>query len=315
VTFLALVAALLIEQARALAPDNPAYAHYRRFIAFVERTLHADSYRQGVMAWIAALAPPVVVVACIAFWLHRWAPPLALLFDVAVLYLTMGFRQFGHRYRETHEALRAADLHRARRELERWYPHDFGELSGNEVSRLAIERGLVCAHRHVFGVIAWFAVFGAAGAVLYRVAAMLQSRWARDLPPPSQDASRNEFARFSAEAFEICDWVPVRLTAVSFAIVGDFEDALYCWRTQANAWPRRDEAVVLTAGAGAMGVRLGALAAAATTSAPAPEIGTGDDADPELMTSAIGLVWRALLLWLFVILLLTVAGWFGSAGA
>jgi cobalamin biosynthesis protein CobD/CbiB len=312
VTFLALVAALLLEQARALAPDNAAYGHYRRFTAFVERSLYAGTYRHGVMAWIAAVAPPVVAVACVALWLQQWASPLAWLFDVAVLYLTMGFRQFGHRYRETHEALRAADLARAREALGRWYQQDFGELGGNQVSRLAIERGLVCAHRHVFGVIAWFAVFGAAGAVLYRVAAALRERWARDLPRAAQEGG-SEFARFSQDAFVLCDWVPVRLTAVSFAIVGDFEDALYCWRTQASAWPRRDEAVVLTAAAGAMGVRLGAVHTATPT--PAPEIGTGDDADPELMTSAVGLVWRALLLWLFVILLLTVVGWFGSSRA
>lgn len=312
-TFLALVASLLLEQARALSPDNAAYASYRRFVAFVERTFYTDSYRHGVMAWVAAVAPLVALVACVAIWLGRWAPPLALLFDVAALYFTMGFRQFCHGYRETHEALRAADLGRAREALGRWYQQQFGELTGNEVSRLAIERGLVCAHRHVFAVIAWFAVFGAAGAVLYRAAAMLRERWARDLPLAAPGAGRSESARFSQEAFAFCDWVPVRLTAVSFAIVGDFEDALYCWRTQASAWPRRDEAVVLTAAAGAMGVRLGAVAAVPAMSAQ--EIGTGDDADPELMTSAVGLVWRALLLWLFVILLLTAAGWFGSARA
>jgi cobalamin biosynthesis protein CobD/CbiB len=101
-------------------------------------------------------------------------------------------------------------------------------LSNNQISRLAIERGLVSAHRHVFGVIAWFAVFGAAGAVFYRVAAMLHERWGGASPRLEPDAESAEFGRFSREAYWLCDWVPVRLTAVSFAIVGDFEDALYC---------------------------------------------------------------------------------------
>jgi hypothetical protein len=37
----------------------------------------------------------------------------------------------------------------------------------------------------------------------------------------------------------------------------------------------------------------------------------GDEADSELMTSAVGLIWRALVLWLFVLLLVTVASWLG----
>jgi adenosylcobinamide-phosphate synthase len=255
-----------------------------------------------------------VAVALVARWLDAWAPPLALVFDIAALYLTMGFRRFGHRYRETQEALRAADLGRARQALERWHGSELGALSNNQVSRLAIERGLVCAHRHVFGVIAWFAVFGAAGAVFYRVAAMLHERWGGKSPRLEPEAESAEFGRFSREAYWLCDWVPVRLTAVSFAIVGDFEDALYCWRTQAGAWPQRGEAVVLAAGAGALGVRLGAVQGPAAFEAR-PEIGTGEEADAELMTSAVGLIWRALVLWLFVILLVTVAGWFGSARA
>jgi adenosylcobinamide-phosphate synthase len=42
-----------------------------------------------------------------------------------------------------------------------------------------------------------------------------------------------------------------------------------------------------------------------------PELGVGDEADAELMASTTGLVWRAVALWLFVILLITVANWLG----
>jgi hypothetical protein len=38
-----------------------------------------------------------------------------------------------------------------------------------------------------------------------------------------------------------------------------------------------------------------------------PELGMGDPAEPEILPSAIGLVWRALILWLLVILLVTLA--------
>ena len=47
------------------------------------------------------------------------------------------------------------------------------------------------------------------------------------------------------------------LTALTFAVVGNFEDAVYCWRSQALAWSTRTQGVILAAGAGALGVRLG----------------------------------------------------------
>jgi len=309
VTFLALAASLLLEQLRALSPVNPVYTQYRRFIRYTEHSLDAGGYQQGVVAWLLAAVPLVAIVGAIALWLDAVATPMALQFDVAALYLAMGFRQFSRAYRETHEAVRAGDLAQARASVGRWRGGGAEPLNANECARLAIERGLFSAHRHVFGVIAWFVVFGAAGAVFYRVAALLRDRW-------GYRAQGNEqFGRFSRDVFYWCDWVPVRLTAISFAITGDFEDALYCWRTQADAWPERSEGIVLAAGAGALGVRLGSVVGTAAAPKVRPELGTGEDADAELMAAAVGLIWRALVLWLFVILLVTVASWFGSAAA
>lgn len=46
----------------------------------------------------------------------------------------------------------------------------------------------------------------------------------------------HEFFKFSQQVFGIIDWLPLRATAAAFAVVGDFEDAIYCWRTQASQW-------------------------------------------------------------------------------
>ena len=108
----------------------------------------------------------------------------------------------------------------------------------------------------------------------------------------------------------------MRITAAGFAIVGNFEDAVYCWRTQANKWPDSLSGsgigIVLASGAGALGVRLGMPVVEAGEIADRAEIGTGDEADVEFMQSAVGLVWRALLLWLLLLLLLGFANMVGS---
>jgi adenosylcobinamide-phosphate synthase len=43
-----------------------------------------------------------------------------------------------------------------------------------------------------------------------------------------------------------------------------------------------------------------------------PELGLGEDADPDFMQSTIGLVWRSLVLGLAVLALIWVSGWVGG---
>jgi len=304
VTLFALVAALLIEQAHALSPSNVAYRTFRSHARFIDRSLNGGTYRQGVLAWVFVVVPIAGAVAVGSGYLSNAIPFAGLVFDIAILYLTMGFRQFSHAYSDTLDALRSGDIDRARANVTRWTGKSAEGLDANELARLAIERGLFSAHRHVFGVIAWFAVFGAGGAVFFRIAAMLRDHWGMRA---DDDGSR--FGAFSSVVFEWCDWIPARLTAVSFAVVGDFEDALYCWRTQARSWPDRSEGIVLASGAGAIGVRLGTTLGSSEPVELRSELGTGEEADAELMTSSIGLVWRALVLWLFVILVVSAASW------
>jgi adenosylcobinamide-phosphate synthase len=153
--------------------------------------------------------------------------------------------------------------------------------------------------------------------VLYRAAVLLAEEWKGIVP--GDDATpivraRSDFGKPARVLLEWLDWIPARLTALSFAIVGDFEDAAYCWRTQAKTWPEADggepRGIILASGAGALGVQLGGpLRRAGDEPDYRPEVGIGDPATPEMLPSAIGLVWRALLLWLLLILLITLANW------
>jgi cobalamin biosynthesis protein CobD/CbiB len=107
------------------------------------------------------------------------------------------------------------------------------------------------------------------------------------------------------------EWVPLRLTAITFAIVGDFEDTIYCWRSQADTWPDAEQGVLLASGAGALGVRLGQPVPNGGEILDRPELGIGDDADADFMQSTVGLVWRALVFWMVLLFLLTLASLIG----
>ncbi|QDQ27621.1 CobD/CbiB family protein [Chitinimonas arctica] len=305
-TWLALVLALLLEQFRPIGRGNLFYGGYRGFADAVERNFNAGEYQHGVVGWTLAVATPTAIVLLIwgGLFLVHWAA--AWLFGLAVLYVTMGFRQFSPAFTGVADALKEDKLDTARSLLGGWTREPASELLETEVARVAIEQGLIDAYRHVFGPMFWFIVLGPAGAVAYRATTILQLKWG------ARDRRRGErFGNFADKAANLIDWLPIRATAISFAIVGDFEDAAYCWRQQAERWTSEAYGILLAAGAGAIGVRLGMPLHQEHTVRFRPELGMGEEADANMLASAVGLVWRTLLFWLMVILLVTLAGHFG----
>lgn len=306
-SLLSLIAVFLIEQLQPL--------DYRRVIAeplgawadFIESRFNAGAYRHGVLAWCLAVLLPVLLLALAYGFLYALNPIFALLLNVGVLYLTMGFRQFSHHYTNIQLALSLGDLERARQLLGEWQERPTAGLNSEDIARLAIEGALGASHRHVFAVLLWFVLLpGPCGALLYRLSLIVRDRW-----QASNAAQHNDFSIFPQQAFGMIDWLPLRTTASAFAIVGDFEDAAYCWRTQPAQWPDRDLGVVLAAGAGALGVQLGRPVAEGVEVSDRAELGLGDPADVEFMQSAVGLVWRATVLWMLLLFLLGLASLVG----
>jgi cobalamin biosynthesis protein CobD/CbiB len=295
---LAIMAALALEQWRPLDHARTVHAWLSAWAGWLEQAFNAGQRRHGMVAWLVAVLPAVAACILVQLLLASMHFLLALAFNVAVLYFTLGFRQFSHHFTEIQLAVKSGDMERARQLLEEWRGASGVVRTREEVIRLSIEEALVASHRHVFGVVLWYVLLpGPSGAVLYRLAAFLQQRW----------KPLGAFGRFADRVFQLLEWPAVRLTAASFAVVGDFEDAVYCWRTQARTWMEQSSGVVLSAGAGAMGVRLGMPVQEVEGMQPRPELGVGEPADGPFLDSTVGLVWRALVVWLFVLAVITAA--------
>jgi adenosylcobinamide-phosphate synthase len=295
---LAIIAALLLEQWRPLAERKNAALWLGGVASWLEQSFNGGERRHGVVAWLVVVLPAVAGAIVIHALLNAVSPLLALALNVAALYITLGFRQFSHHFTNIHLAIKAGDIDRAREELEAWRGASGVVRSREEVIRLAIEQAIIASHRHVFGVLLWFVILpGPSGAILYRLAAYFAKRW----------KGLGAFGEFAQRAFYVLEWPAVRLTAAAFAVVGDFEDAVYCWRTQARSWPDPNEGVVLAAAAGAMGVRLGMPIHEIEGVQPRPELGVGEPADAPFLDSTVGLVWRALVVWVFVLMIVSVA--------
>ncbi|QIL44595.1 CobD/CbiB family protein [Acidovorax sp. HDW3] len=323
-SFFAILFALLIEQARPLSRSNPIHAGLRAWAYSVQRNFDAGGLRHGWLAWaLAAVLPALLVLGLhwLLLWLIGW--PAAVLWSVLVLYVTLGFRQFSHHFTAIRDALEAADEDGARAALADWQQVDVGLLPRSEIVRHVIEYSVIAAHRHVFGVLAWFSILaalglGPAGAVYYRMAEFVARYYDHERASPA-------LYQAAQQAWRLADWLPARLTALSFAVVGSFEEAIDGWRFHAERFPQDNDGVLLAATAGALNVRLGGEAlrgrSGATADAegldahPEPDEEGADSSSstpgrtPEVghLRSVVGLVWRAVVVWLLLLALLTLA--------
>ena len=319
-SFFAILFALLIEQVRPLGRGNPIHAGLRAWARWVSRNCDAGKAHHGWVAWaLAVIGPSVLVLAIHWALVYTLGWPFAVLWAVAVLYVTLGFRQFSHHFTAIRDALDAGDEPLARELLVQWQQVDASELPRSEIVRHVIEYSVLAAHRHVFGVLAWYSVLaalglGPAGAVFYRMSEFVGRYWkhrARIQVQPASEALQSAAAR----AWSVVDWLPARLTALAFAVVGSFEEAIDCWRNYAQRFPNDNDGVILAATSGAVNVRLGGEAlkfravAAGVGPEPPPDTESTPGREPEVahLRSIVGLVWRSVVLWMVLLALLTMA--------
>lgn len=296
---LALIGALLLGYYRPLKQKDWLKEFFAPFAKFIEQNFNGGQYANGVIAWIIAGLLPSLLVAVLYYWLLE----INLLLGVAVLYLTLRFSRFGSHAEQIVVALRDFNIDQARQLLSAWDGSASNNYTLNQIAVVSIETIFRRAHHGLFAPIFWFALLGPAGALLYRLSHLLKSQWTV--------ADGSPFYQFSHRMFNYMEWLPARVTGAAFAVVGDFEDAVYCWRTQAALWPDKCLGIILASGAGALGVKLGESLPYRGIIDFRPELGLGDEADADYLQSAIGLVWRVLILMLGLLGLLTFAHWLG----
>lgn len=301
--FFSVLTAVALEHLRPMRRPLPHYHQYNRFLQWLEQRLNAGEYSHGAIAWALAVLPVLVGVWLIFSMLNGISPILGWVWNVVVLYSTLGFRYFSDSAEQIARLLRVGDIEGAREHLEQWRGGDTRDFSADDLARITIEQSMAASHRQMFGVLFWFVLLiplGPVGAVLFRCASILARRW---------EASQGRFVVCAQRVFHIVNWLPARLTALTYAIAGNFEDATYCWRTQASTWPELEEGAVLAAGAGAMGVRLGQGINVGGETVWRPELGSGQIPDADSIDSAISMIWRGLTIWLVAGLLVVIAGW------
>lgn len=298
-SLLALLVCLLAQNAFPVKGRQPLMAFYGRMCLSAARRLNAGDRNSGILAWFALMAAmivPAALVAGIAASMHHG---LLWVVDVLFLYATLRFLATTRELGAIEKALREHTPGGAANLLAQWLAEPVATEDPSAIARLAAEQSLREAHHGTFALLFWFLVLpGPLGLVFYPLALRAAQTWEHVVEPDERD-----FGWFAARAFHYIDWIPQRLSAFTFAVVGNFEDALFCWKSQAAQWLRPEEGIVLASGAGALGVRLGEPVPVADAFLPRPALGSGELAREDALASLEGLLWRALVLWMVVYLL------------
>lgn len=314
-SFISVLFALLLEQVKPLQRGNPIHAGMRGWVRWCTRSLDAGKHLHGWLAWFAAVLVPALLALLIYLLLDvlvGW--PVALLWSALVLYAALGFRQFSFHFTQIRDALASGDDALARRLLADWQQREIKDAPRSEVVGQVIEASVLAAHRHVFGVLAWFSVLaafglGPMGAVLYRLSEFVVRYWRHQSQLHHQPVSAALQAS-SRLAWERIDWIPARITAVSFAVMGNFEEAVDSWRRYMQREQAGNDGIVLAATSGAVNIRLSDPPAAQQANPMPPQDETQlERPAPDLphLAVVVGLVWRTVVMWIVLLALLTLA--------
>ncbi|TBV07058.1 cobalamin biosynthesis protein [Pseudomonas dryadis] len=246
----------------------------------------------GVSAWCLAVLPLTLLTGLLA-----QLPWIGWLVQIIALYAALGLRSLDQHAQPVAQALRLGDLPEARVRVGHMVSRNTAGLDATGVARAGTESVLENGSDAVFAALFWFLLVGAPGVVLYRLSNTLDAMW----------GYRNErFERFgwaAAKIDDVLNYVPARLVALTYALLGRTWLALRCWRRQALQWDSPNAGPVMAAGAGSLGISLGGAAVYHGELHQRPLLGEGPAPKARDIERAMNRVWAGVLLWLSLMLL------------
>lgn len=272
---------------------------FGRLAWLLERRLNQKAARRlrGLTGWCLAVLPATLLAALLISLGGHWLHALA-------LYFCIGLRSLREHTRPISTALEQQDLIAARLLTSRIVSRDTSQASEADLARAGAESLLENGNDAVFGTLFWFMLFGGPGAILFRLANTLDAMWGY------RSERFNLFGRCAARIDDALNFVPARLTALSYTLLAGSlqasKRAWQCWRSQAPQWDSPNAGPVMASGAGALGIALGGAASYDGKLEQRPLLGSGQPATAPDIERAWQLVLRTTILWVVVCALVAV---------
>ena len=259
--------------------------------SFIEKQLNKRHRLLGLIAWLLVVSPWVAA----ALWLQNRC---AIAVDIALLTFALGAQSLREHAEAVAKPLMEGNLDEARRRVGWMVSRETSQLDESGIAKAGVESVLENGNDAIFGTLFWFAVAGGPGALLFRLANTLDAMWGY------RTDRFNHFGWAAARIDDGLNWLPARLTALTYAVLGHTHRALACWGTQAPAWDSPNAGPVMAAGAGSLQVSLGGTAIYHGKEEIRPPLGEGPAPVAVDLGRAIHLVHRSLWLWLIAFFLI-----------
>jgi adenosylcobinamide-phosphate synthase len=259
--------------------------------AFPEQS-HWRNKITGIIAVFFLVGPITVLV-----WVMINLPVTGLILSIIFFYLCLGAKSLIDHADRVYQFLQAEDLISAQKAVAMMVSRDTSSMDSTQVSLACIESILENGNDAVFGTIFWFFFLGAPGAVCYRLVNILDAMWGY------RTSQYLHFGWAAARLDDLFNWVPARLCALTYALLGKTSLALNCWRQQISDWESPNAGPVMAAGAGALNIQLGGEGMYHGKKKFRPTLGVGRAPVADDIQRAIKLVQSGVIVWILVIVI------------
>lgn len=297
-TALLIACALLLDRLLGEARRFHPLVGFGNLASFIEQRFNNGSRSDmsqrtaGVLAWLITISPWLIIAFLL--WQQTALRPFV---GVAVLYFALGMQSLNEHASRIQAALQACDLPLARQRVGDIVSRDTAAMQPEDVARAGVESVLENGNDAVFAALFWFAVAGAPGALLYRLSNTLDAMWGYRTP-------RFLFFGWAAARLDdVLNYIPARLTALTYALLGHTRHALRCWQQQAGAWDSPNAGPVMASGAGSLNVKLGGAANYHGSTEMRPALGTEQAPQAADIARAMALVRNGAWLWTALLLM------------
>lgn len=252
--FLTIIIALLFDRLFGEPKSFHPLVGFGNLAHWIEKKYNAK--KKPILAGISGTISAITLVllptfAAYGIQLSASSILVTFIFDAAVLYWAIGNRSLREHILDVRLALENSSIENARVKLSKIVSRDVDDSNREDIIRGAIETNLENGSDAVFAPIFWYCCLGAPGVVLYRLGNTLDAMW-------GYRTERFEyFGKFSAILDDILNYIPARLVALSYAIIGNTQLAISCWKSQASLLSSPNAGPVMTSGAGSLDVQLG----------------------------------------------------------
>lgn len=170
-----------------------------------------------------------------------------------------------------------------------------------------IESVLENGNDGVFGALFWFMLTGGIGALAFRLINTMDAMWGY------KSERYYYFGWAAARLDDVVSYLPARLTALTYALLGNTQTAWQSWQQQAPMWDSPNAGPVMASGAGAMQVTLGGPACYQGEWHQRPTLGKGRKPKQMDIACALTLVRHGVWLWLVLFFIFSVGMAYSNA--